>query len=630
MQTDICERFVKSNCAALPKNLLRRPRKGTIIAAMKKLRNRQGALRPLLKKYAPAYALGVITLFIVDYVNLFIPQYMGEVTDGLEARTLDADGILAICLRMALCGIVVAVGRFFWRYFIFGSARGIERELRLTMFEKLETLPQRYYGEHKTGDLMSCFTNDLEAVRMAIGPAVMTCFDSTVLTLLVLCRMTVHVSVRLTLYTLIPMGALAAFGWFFGEAIERRSAIAQKAFGELSDYVRESVSGERVIKAFVQEKRQGEAFRAVNGKKRRAALDVLRLDAAFRPILRFLVGLTYVVAIVAGGYETMAGDMTLGRFVEFNMYIGSLIWPMLALGDSVTMISQGVAGMDRIHEVLDARGDAAGDAASGAEVRLTGRISIRGVRFAYREGLPEALRDVSVEIAAGETLAVMGRTGAGKTTLADLLCRVYDIDGGSITFDGYDVKELPPRVLRGSIAYVPQDSFLFSDTIAGNIAFGRPGAAREEIENAARCADVHGDIAGFPEGYDTVVGERGVTLSGGQKQRVSIARALLKDSPILILDDALSAVDTDTEERILENLKRVRRGKTTILIAHRVSTVRGADHVLVLDGGAAAEYGGYGELLQKEGGIFAEMWKKQRIERQLQAEDWEEGTAWRE
>ena len=623
MQTELCERFVKC------KNLLRSLLKEAIMCAMKKLKNRQGALRPLLKKYALSYALGVLTLFIVDYVNLFVPQFLGEVTDGLKARALDADGILEICARIALCGLVVAVGRFFWRYFIFGSARRIERELRVQMFEKLETLPQRYYNEHKTGDLMSYFTNDLEAVRMAIGPAVVTCFDSTVLTVLVLYRMAVHVSVRLTLYTLVPMGALAAFGWFFGDAIERRSAVAQKAFGELSDYVQESISGERVIKAFAQEERQGEAFRAVNEKKRSAALDVLRLDAAFRPILRFLVGLTYVVAIVIGGYETMVGDMTLGRFVEFNMYIGSLVWPMLALGDSVTMISQGVAGMDRIHEVLDARGDIADDPAPETVERLTGRISIRGLRFAYREGLGEALRDVSVEVAAGETLAVMGRTGAGKTTLADLLCRVYDLGGGSITFDGHDVKKLPLRVLRENIAYVPQDNFLFSDTIAGNIAFGRPGAAREEIEAAARCADVHDDIAGFPEGYGTVVGERGVTLSGGQKQRVSIARALLKDSPILILDDALSAVDTDTEERILENLKRARQGKTTILIAHRVSTVRGAGHVLVLDGGAAAEYGGYDELLRKEDGIFAGMWKKQRIERQLHAEDWEEAAAWR-
>ncbi|MBE6908896.1 MAG: ABC transporter ATP-binding protein [Ruminococcaceae bacterium] len=578
-------------------------------------------LGPLLRRHAAAYLLGLVTLFVVDYVNLFIPQYMGEVTDGLAANALDARGIFAVCAKIVLCGAVVLVGRFFWRYFIFGSARKIERELRDLLFAKLETLPQRYYHEHKTGDLMSYFTNDLEAVRQAIGPAVVTCFDSSVLTILVLYRMMVNVSVSLTLYTLIPMGVLAVFGYFFGEAIERRYAKMQKAFAELSDYVQESVSGERVVKAFVQEKKQAEAFRAVNDKKRRATLSVVRLDAAFVPALHFLVGLTYVVAIAVGGWYTMIGDMSLGDFVAFNMYIGSLVWPMLALGDSITLISQGIAGLGRLHEIMDERSEIVDDPQPDDVTHLTGQITIRNMSFAYQKGLPDALHGVDVEIAPGETLAVMGRTGAGKTTLVNLLCRVYDVTGGSIRFDGHDIRKLPLRVLHENIACVPQDNFLFSDTLAGNIAFGRPGATREQIEQAARDADIHDNIMDFPEGYDTMVGERGVTLSGGQKQRASIARALLKDSPILILDDSLSAVDTDTEETILENLKRVRRGKTTILIAHRVSTVQNADHVLVLDEGRVVEYGGHDELLAKENGVFATMWKKQQLEAQLLLED---------
>ena len=588
---------------------------------MKKLKERRGVLRVLLKKHAAAYLAGLATLFVVDYVNLFVPQYMGEVTDGLEAQLLDARGVLLLCGRIVLCGAVVLVGRFFWRYFIFGSARKIERELRDLLFEKLETLPQRYYHEHKTGDLMSYFTNDLEAVRMAIGPAVVTCFDSTVLTLLVLYRMLARVSVALTLYTLIPMGVLAVFGYFFGEAIERRYARMQKAFAGLSDYVQESVSGERVVKAFVQEGRQAEAFRAVNENKRRATMDVVRLDAAFGPILHFLVGLTYVIAIVVGGWYTMLGDMSLGAFIEFNMYIGQLVWPMLALGDSITLISQGVAGLDRLHEVTDEESDVTDDPEPDDVRGLTGQISVRNLSFAYQDGLPDALRDVSVEVAPGETLAVMGRTGAGKTTLVNLLCRVYDATGGSIRFDGHDVRKIPLRVLRESIAYVPQDNFLFSSTLADNIAFGRPDAAREQIEAAARDADIHDSIMSFPEGYDTMVGERGVTLSGGQRQRGSIARALLKDSPILILDDALSAVDTDTEETILRNLKRARRGKTTIIIAHRVSTVQNADRVLVLDEGGVAEYGGHDELLRREDGVFASMWRRPQLEKQLLLED---------
>ena len=588
---------------------------------MKKLKEREGVLRPLLKRHAFAYALGLITLFIVDYVNLYVPQFMGDVTDGLKAHALDAAGVLAICMKIVICGAIVFVGRYFWRYFIFGSARTIERELRDILFAKLETLPQRYYHEHKTGDLMSYFTNDLEAVRQSIGPAVVTCFDSSVLTVLVLYRMMTHVSVKLTLYTLIPMAVLAVFGYFFGEAIERRYAKMQKAFAELSDYVQESISGERVVKAFVQEEKQSVAFRAVNENKRRATMNVVRLDAAFGPILHFLVGLTYVVAIVVGGYYTMLGDMTLGSFVEFNMYIGSLVWPMLALGDSITMISQGVAGLDRIHEVMDEKSEITDDPQPDEVESLTGQISVNNMSFAYQKDLPDALHEVSVDIAPGETLAVMGRTGAGKTTLVNLLCRLYDVSSGSITFDGHDIRKLPLRVLHENIAYVPQDNFLFSSTLAKNISFGRLDATQEQIERSAKDADIHDNIVEFPEGYDTMVGERGVTLSGGQKQRSSIARALLKDSPILILDDSLSAVDTDTEETILENLKRVRQGKTTIIIAHRVSTVQNADHVLVLDEGKVVEYGGHDELLQKENGVFAAMWKKQQLEKQLLEEE---------
>ena len=587
---------------------------------MKKILERQGVLRPLLKKYALAYIVGLATLFTVDYVNLFIPQFMGDVTDGLAAHLLDAHGVMRICVKIALCGVVVMVGRAAWRYFIFGSARKIERILRDQMFRKLETLSQRYYHEHKTGDLMSYFTNDLEAVRMAIGPSIVSAFDSTVLTVLVLYRMMSHVSVKLTLYTLIPMGILAVFGYFFGETIERRYAKMQKAFAGMSDYVQESISGERVVKAFVQEKLQHEAFRAVNENKRQATLNVVKLDAAFGPILHFLVGLTYVVAILIGGYYTLLGDMTLGRFVEFNMYIGSLVWPMLALGDSITLISQGIAGLNRIHEIFDEVPDIQDDPNCDDVSALTGQISIRNMTFRYRDDMPPALHDISVEVAAGETLAVMGRTGSGKTSLVNLLCRVYDVTDGSITYDGHDIRKIPLHVLHENIAYVPQDNFLFSNTLAGNMAFGKLDATQEEIEAAAKAADIHDNITEFPEGYETVVGERGVTLSGGQKQRVSIARALLKDSPILILDDSLSAVDTDTEETILENLKRVRAGKTTIMIAHRVSTVQNADHILVLDEGGTIEYGTRDELMAAHG-AFATMVEKQQLEAQLLAEE---------
>ena len=585
---------------------------------MEAKKKRRGILIPHLIRYSPVYLIGLAALFMVDYVQLYIPQYMGEVTDGLASRSIDGPGIWSLCLKIIFCGALHLLGRFVWRYCIFGTARKVERHMRNELFRHLETLPQRYYHEHKTGDLMSYFTNDLEAVRMAVGPAVVTAFDATVLTVLVLYRMITKVSLTLTLYTLIPMGILAVFGYYYGKTIENRYRKMQKAFAGLQDYVQESVSGERVVKAFVQEEKQKAAFREVNEAKRVASLNVVKISAFFMPMLQFLVGITYVIAIVIGGYYTMIGEMTLGKFVMFNAYIGSLVWPMLALGDAITSISQGIAGNRRIHEVMDEFSEIQDAKHPDQLETLSGEICLKDVSFTYAPHLPEKLKHVSVEVKPGETLAVMGRTGSGKTTLVNLLTRLYDVEQGSISYDGHDIKQIPLRVLRENIAYVPQDNFLFSQTLADNISFGHLDASQEEIEAAAVAADIHDNIMDFPEKYQTMVGERGVTLSGGQKQRSSIARALLKDSPILILDDSLSAVDTDTEERILENLKEYRKGKTNIIIAHRVSTVQNADHILVLDEGVPAEYGTHEELMAL-GGIFASMAHKQQLEQQLLA-----------
>ena len=587
---------------------------------MNRSEKKRGILWPILLRFSPIYLIGLLALFMVDYIQLYIPQYMGEVTDGLAAHSIDAAGIWDLCRKIIIVGLLHFGGRFVWRYCIFGTARKVERIMRNRLFEHLETLPQRYYHENKTGDLMSYFTNDLEAVRIGVGPSIVTAFDATVMTVLVLYRMITHINLTLTLYTLIPMSILAVGGYFYGKNIEIRYRKMQKAFADLQDYVQESVSGERVVKAFVQEQKQSDAFRAVNEKKRQASLHVVKLNVLFIPTLRLLVGITYVIAIVVGGYYTMIGEMTLGRFVMFNAYIGSLVWPMLALGDAITSISQGIAGVNRIREVMNEESEIR-DAEQPDEVEsLSGQISLEDVSFGYREDLPEKLQHVSVEVRPGETLAVMGRTGSGKTTLVNLLCRLYDIEHGSIRYDGHDIKKIPLRVLHENIAYVPQDNFLFSQTLAKNIAFGRLDASREEIEAAAKAADIHDNIMEFPEQYKTMVGERGVTLSGGQKQRSSIARALLKNSPILILDDSLSAVDTDTEERILENLKEYRKGKTNIIIAHRVSTVQNADHILVLDEGIPIEYGTHEELMAKDG-LFASMARKQQLERQLQQVD---------
>ena len=580
------------------------------------MKKKKGILFSYLWKHKFSYLLGLLTLLIVDYVNLFIPQFTGEITDGLTSAALSIDGVIAIIMKILIAALIITIGRVLWRFFIFGSSRKIEYSLRNDMFSKLVTLTQRYYNEHKTGDLMTHFTNDLEALRQSIGPAVISAFDAIVMTALVLYRMMVYVDFKLTLLTLIPMSFIAVGGYYFGEAFEKRFAEKQEAFAKLSDQVQESISGERVIKAFVQEEKQAEAFAKVNLYNKNKNMQVVKLMATVMPLLDFIIGLSYALTIVYGGYLAITSQITLGRFVAFNQYLGMLVWPMIALGDSITMISQGRAAVHRIQHIFDEVPEIQDDPHCDELENLSGDIVFDHVSFSYAEDLPLAIDQLDLTIKKGETLAVLGRTGAGKTTLVNLLMRLYDPSAGEIRIDGHDLRKIPLHLLREDMAYVPQDSFLFSDSLANNIAFGKQDASMAEIMQACRDACVHDNIVDFPSGYETRVGERGVTLSGGQKQRCSIARALLKDAAILILDDALSAVDTDTEGQILENLKRIRQDKTTIMIAHRVSTVQNADKILVLEKGKEAEYGTFDELMEKQG-IFYEMFNKQQLEKQL-------------
>ena len=570
-------------------------------------------------RYKWNYILGIITLYAVDYLNLFIPQFTGEITDGLRSHSLDMNGVVHLISSIILVGLGLAVGRFFWRIFIFGAARKIEYELRNDMFAKLETLSLRYFNENKTGDLMTRFTNDLQAIRNLLGPAIISAFDAIVLTILVIYKMMTYVDVKLTLIACVPMIIIAVGGYYFGEEIERRFGRKQKAFADLSDMVQESISGARVIKAFAQESEELDAFGKVNDKNRKENLNVVKLYAVVMPLLDVIVGVSYVIAIIYGGKLAVTGEITLGRFIAFNTYLGSLVWPMIAMGDSITSFSQGQAAIKRIKEVFDENPDIF-DSEDVVDIKeLKGEIELSNLTFSYSPELPNALEDVSVKVKQGYTLAILGRTGAGKTTLVNLLERLYDVEDGMIKIDGYSIRQIPLKTLRENIAYVPQDNFLFSDTLQKNIAFGLTTATLEDVIKACEAACVHDNIIDFPEGYETMVGERGVTLSGGQKQRSSIARALLKNSPILILDDSLSAVDTDTEERILENLKELRKDKTTIIIAHRISTVVNADHVLVLENGKLAEYGTPEELMVL-GGIYRNMYEKQQLEKQLESE----------
>lgn len=574
-----------------------------------------------VKRYWVRYLLGILALFAVDLINVYIPQYTGMITDSLEQRSTDMNGVLRLIGMILLMGGLIAVGRFCWRYFLFGSARHIEREMRDDMFQHLETLSMRYFNTHKTGDLMSRFINDLNAVRQLVGMTVITTFDATVMLILVLAKMIQFVDFRLTCVAVIPLILIIFGDVFYGKAMHRRFLAKQEAFSDLTDQVQETISGIRVIKAFVQEHKELAAFAVSNANCREKNLHVARLQALVMPLLDMVVGASSLLTLLYGGYLAIHEQITLGQFIAFNSYIGMLVWPMMAVGECITSISQGMASLKRILHIHDAKPDVIDGPEMDESIQhLQGDIRLEGLSFTYPDsGDTQALHDLTLHIPAGTSLAILGRTGSGKTTLANLLLRLYDTKPGMIQLDGHNQKEVPLAVLRKDIAYVPQDNFLFSDTIENNIAFGVTDATHEQVEAAAKAACIHDNIMDFPDGYQTVVGERGATISGGQKQRCSIARALLKDAPILILDDALSAVDTDTEEQILRNLRTNRAGKTTILIAHRISTIQNADRILVLDEGGMAEYGTHEELLAL-GGIYRSIYDKQQLEKQLQEE----------
>ncbi len=573
-----------------------------------------------VRRYWWKYLLGILALFMVDQVNSDVPHLSQELVDGLDTGALTLDGVRNIALRLLMMGGLIALGRFGWRFCLFGSARQVERDLRRDMFGHLETLSMRYFNEHKTGDLMAHFTNDLGSVRQLLGGTVITTFDASVMLVLVLWKMVSRVSWRLTIVAVIPMLVIVVGNIFFGKHMHRRFLAKQEAFSELSDQVQESISGIRVIKAFVQEQRELAAFAKVNAKNREKNLRVVRLIALAIPILELVIGLSMLLTLVYGGTLAVRGEITVGQFVEFNSLVTMLVWPMIAVGECVSSLSQGMASLRRIRIIMEEKPDIV-DEGDPAITELRGGVEISHLTFAYpgAENHP-ALRDVSVSAAPGETLAIIGRTGSGKTTLVNLLERLWDTDSPDmIRLDGHPLRTIPLDVLHRDIAYVPQDNFLFSDTVENNIGFGVEHPSHEAVEAAAKAACVHDNIIEFPQGYDTALGERGVTISGGQKQRTSIARALMKDAPILIMDDSLSAVDTDTEEQILHNLRENRRGKTTILIAHRISTIQNADHILVLEDGKRAEYGTHAELMAL-GGIYRAIWDKQQLEKQLREE----------
>lgn len=607
------------------------------------MNDKKYSLRSYLLAYKWHYAIGIFVLLAVDLANLYIPQFIGEIIDGITAGKLDMAGVGGIIFKILITGLIIMAGRFGWRYFIIGASRGIEYRLRDDMFSHMETLSARYYNSHKTGDLMAYFTNDLQAVRMGTGMAVITVFDAVIMTVMVLVKMVVYVDFKLTLFAFIPLIFIAIGCYFYGIESKKRQVKRQDAFSYLSDKVQESIAGIRVVKAFAQEEEDFKQFEKACENSREKNLAVVKLRAVFGPALDAVIGISVIVTLIAGGRMVLDGQVSIGQFVAFNSYIDMLVWPMIAAGDCINTFSQAAAAWGRIRTIFEEKPDIVdmvppenvieNDGLAGRntdnlaegiydKIQIHGDIQLSHLSFTYPDGTKPVLSDVSIHVKQGEMLGILGRTGSGKSSLADLLLRVYDCENGMILLDGRPITDYPLAVLHRDISYVPQENFLFSDTLEENIAFGLEDriadnpAILDAVKQAAKDACIHDNIMGFPDEYKTMVGERGVTLSGGQKQRSSIARALLKDSAILILDDSLSAVDTDTEEQILENLMETRQGKTTIVIAHRISTLQKADHVAVLSDGKLTEYGTPEELLEL-GGFYADISHKQQLESEL-------------
>ena len=559
-------------------------------------------------RHAPALLLGVLALLMVDYMQLVVPRLYQMVVNGINNGYVMVDGTAMIfdmgflldkvCLPMIVVILSLAVGRFLWRICFFGSGIRVETDLRSRMFDRCKDLSQQYYQVNKVGDLMALFTNDLETVQDCFGSGVMMFCDALFLGVLAVIKMG-RMSWKLTLLCMIPMALLLAAAMIVGKYMELRWDRRQAAYSALSDFAQETFSGIAVIKAFVKEAKELLAFRKLNRENEEANVAYTRLSVLLNICITLLVETVICVILGYGGWLVHEGVFNAGQLVEFIGYFNAIVWPVMAVSQLIEMRSRGKASLARIGKLLDAEIDVKDRPGVADCGPLSGNIAFKDLTFRYPGGEYDVLRHVTLDIKAGENVGIVGRVGSGKTTLVDLILRTYNVPDGTLFLDGHDVNDIPIRAVRRSAAYVPQDNFLFSDTIANNIAFASDSGARADVEQAAEWAGVHDNIIEFPDRYDTLLGERGVTVSGGQKQRISIARALMKDAPILILDDSVSAVDVATEKHILGNLRRLRQGKTTILIAHRISTVEAMDKVVFMDDGAVVDVGTHAELYER-------------------------------